>query len=242
MRYGIVADIHSNLAAFEAVLHNMGSVDALWCLGDVVGYGPDPNECIDLLRSHTHVCVMGNHDAAAIREIDTSNFNPAAAAAAEWTARALTDRSIQYLADLPQDLVAGQFTIVHGSPRQPIWEYVTTDSRAAPNFSHFTTPACLVGHTHVPALFEQQAGSDRVFGRVPGPGDIQEVGGNRFIANPGSVGQPRDGDPRAAYAVYDSDSATLEWRRVVYPIEVTQQRMRVAGLPAPLIERLSLGW
>ena len=242
MRYGIVADVHSNLAAFEAVLADMGTVDALWCLGDLVGYGPEPNECIELLRRHQHLCVMGNHDAVAIGELDSSAFNPAAAQAAEWTARQLTERSFQFLSALPYELTEGPFTIVHGSPRQPIWEYILQESTAAPNFAYFNTPACLVGHTHVPALFQQQTRIDRVFGRVPAPGDTELVGNVRFIANPGGVGQPRDGDPRAAYAIYDSDAATLEWRRVAYPIEVTQRKMREAGLPDRLIERIAMGW
>ena len=242
MRYGIVADVHSNLAAFEAVLGDMGTVDALWCLGDLVGYGPEPNECVELLRRHEHMCVMGNHDAVAIGELDVSAFNSAAALAAEWTAGQLTERSFQFLSALPYELTEGPFTIVHGSPRQPVWEYITNESRAAPNFAHFSTPACLVGHTHVPALFQQQDGSDRVFGRPPGPGDVERMGEARFIANPGSVGQPRDGDPRAAYAVYDSDAGTLEWRRVAYPIGVTQRKMREVGLPDQLIERIAFGW
>jgi diadenosine tetraphosphatase ApaH/serine/threonine PP2A family protein phosphatase len=242
LRYGIVADIHANLAAFEAVLQDMGPVDALWCLGDLVGYGPDPNECIELLRRHEHLCVMGNHDAATIGELDTAAFNPAAAMAAQWTTRQLTDRSIQFLSALPYELTEGPFTIVHGSPRQPIWEYITHESRAAANFGLFGTAACLVGHTHVPALFELQGDSNRVFGRVPGPGDTERIGDARFIANPGGVGQPRDGDPRAAYAVYDSEIGTLEWRRVTYPIKTTQDRMREVGLPQPLIERIAYGW
>ncbi len=242
MRYGIVADVHSNLAAFEAVLADMGTVDALWCLGDLVGYGPEPNECIELLRRHQHLCVMGNHDAVAIGELDSSAFNPAAAQAAEWTARQLTERSFQFLSALPHEMVEGPFTIVHGSPRQPIWEYITSESRAAPNFAYFTTPVCLVGHTHVPALFQQQSHIDRVFGKIVDPGDTELVSEVRFIANPGSVGQPRDGDPRAAYAVYDSDAGTLEWRRVPYSIEATQRKMREAGLPNPLIERIAMGW
>ena len=242
MRYGIVADVHSNLAAFEAVLADMGTVDAVWCLGDLVGYGPEPNECIELLRRHQHLCVMGNHDAVAVGEMDSSAFNAVAALAAEWTARQLTERSFQFLSALPYVLAEGPFTIVHGSPRQPIWEYITQESRAAANFAYFDTPACLVGHTHVPVLFEQQIDVDRVFGRVPGPGDTELVGNVRFIANPGGVGQPRDGDPRAAYAIYDSDAATLEWRRVAYPIEVTQRKMREVGLPDQLIERIAFGW
>jgi len=242
LRYGIVADIHANLAAFEAVLADMGPVDALWCLGDLVGYGPDPNECIELLRRHSHLCVVGNHDLAAIGRMDTSNFNPAAARAASWTSRVLTERSRDYLLALPERVVAEPFTLVHGSPRMPAWEYITRQAEAAPNFGFFDTQGCLVGHTHIPALWVLDPAGGGVLGRVPEPGYSFQLDGQRIIANPGGVGQPRDGDPDAAYAVYNSDSRVLEWKRVPYPIEVTQQRMRERGLPERLIERLSYGW
>ena len=241
MRFGIVADIHANLAAFKAVLADMGSVDGLWCLGDLAGYGPDPNECIELLRQHNHLCVAGNHDLAAIGRLDTRDFNPDAAAAIEWTSRELTERSRLYLAGLPERLIVEPFTLVHGSPRFPIWEYITHEGQAASNFEHFQTLACLVGHTHVPALYLLD-GSGWVLGTVPGERDRFQVDQQRAIANPGGVGQPRDGDPRAAYAIYDTETRTVEWRRVSYPIEVTQLRMRGLGLPRRLIERLSYGW
>lgn len=242
VRYGIVADIHANLAAFEAVLADMGKVDGLWCLGDLVGYGPDPNECIELLRRRDHHCVVGNHDLASIGRLDTSDFNVAAAQAVEWTARNLTDRSRLYLAGLPEKVIVQPFTLVHGSPRSPVWEYIFQESRAEANFDYFDTQACMVGHTHVPALYIQDTALGLVVGRVPGPGDRVDVRQNRIIANPGGVGQPRDGDPRAAYALYDTDTGILEWRRVEYPIQLTQQRMKDEGLPARLIERLAYGW
>jgi diadenosine tetraphosphatase ApaH/serine/threonine PP2A family protein phosphatase len=242
LRYGIIADVHANLAALEAVLDDMGEVDELWCLGDLVGYGPDPNECVELLRTRRHLCIIGNHDLASIGRLDTSDFNPVAAAAADWTARALTERSRDFLLSLPERLVAGPFTLVHGSPRHPVWEYITHDGRAAPNFHHFDTPACLVGHTHVPALYVLDSERGTADGRAPGPDDFVQIGEQRVIVNPGGVGQPRDGDPRAAYAVYDSESRTLQWRRVPYSIEATQKRMREVGLPQRLIERLDFGW
>ncbi len=242
MRYGIIADVHANLAAFEAVLADMGEVDSLWCLGDLVGYGPDPNECIDLLQRYNHRCVMGNHDLAAIGRLDTSDFNAAAAEAAEWTAHALNDRSIFYLSNLPERVVVEPFTLVHGSPRSPVWEYIFQEKLAAANFDHFGTLACLVGHTHVPALYLLDSTSKQVLASTPGAGDRVEVRQNRLIANPGGVGQPRDSDPRAAYGLYDSDTGILEWRRVEYPYQTTQQKMRDAGLPTRLIERLAYGW
>lgn len=242
MRFGIVADIHANLAAFRAVLADMGQVDSLWCLGDLVGYGPDPNECIELLRRHDHLCVLGNHDLAAIGRMDTSGFNRDAARAAEWTANALTEPSRQYLSGLPERLVQEPFTLVHGSPRHPVWEYITHESQAMPNFAYFDTPACLVGHTHMPVLYVEDPSRGTVLASVPELGHPVRIDERRILANPGGVGQPRDSDPRAAYALYDSERRTLEWRRAAYPIEVTQQRMRDEGLPPRLIDRLAIGW
>ncbi len=241
VRYGIVSDIHANLAAFHAVLVDMGKVDEIWCLGDLVGYGPDPNECVELLRRYPHRCLVGNHDLAALGRLDTSDFNPAASEAAAWTARAISERTRLFLESLPMKLVVEPFTLVHGSPRHPIWEYLINPARAEANFGLFDTPACLVGHSHMPALYVQES-PGAILSTVPGPGDRIEVGPQKLIANPGGVGQPRDGDPRAAYALYDSESRMLEWRRVAYPIDVTQKRMRAWGLPLRLVERLSHGW
>lgn len=241
MRVGIVSDIHANLAAFQAVLADMGAVDTLWCLGDLVGYGPDPNECIALLRRHEHICIVGNHDQAAIGNLDISEFNAAAAISARWTSQALTPESLAYLQSLPERLVWGDFTLAHGSPREPVWEYILDESGAAAGFAYFDTGACLVGHTHCPALYRLSS-VNRVTGTTPGAGDCFILGDDRIIANPGGVGQPRDGDPRAAYALLDTQSRVLEWRRVAYPIQTTQDRMREAALPQSLIDRLAYGW
>ena len=162
MRYAIIADIHANLAAFEAVLGDIkqkGGVEEIWCLGDIVGYGPDPHQCIELLRQYNHVCVAGNHDWAAIGKIDTSYFNPDAAAACQWTARQLSPDDIQYLESLPLTIEKDDFTLVHGSPREPIWEYIISTSIAARNFAFFQSQFCLVGHSHVPAVFKDEDGS-----------------------------------------------------------------------------------
>ncbi|HEX2987253.1 MAG TPA: metallophosphoesterase family protein [Chloroflexota bacterium] len=186
MQYGIISDVHANLAAFEAVLQDMGPVDALWCLGDLVGYGPDPNECIELLRRHNHLCIVGNHDMAAVGRMDTEEFNPQAAFAADWTAATLTERSRNFLLGLPERLEAEPFTLVHGSPRSPIWEYITNARIAAANFEQFDTAACLVGHSHVPSLYIDEDG--HVIGQMPGAGDRVEIGPKPVIANPGGVG------------------------------------------------------
>lgn len=244
MRSAILADIHSNLAAFQAVLedlHERGAVDEIWCLGDVVGYGPNPQECIQLLRQHNHLCVAGNHDWAAIGNIDTSYFNPEAAAASQWTAEKLTSDDTDYLRSLPLTLRQGAFTLVHGSPREPIWEYVLSTQSAQENFAYFDTRFCLIGHSHAPLVFE--LGQDEVcrFGQLPAHLSLKKEK-ERLIINCGSVGQPRDGDPRASYAILDTGESIIYHYRIEYDIALTQQRMREAGLPSRLINRLSLGW
>ena len=241
MRCVILADIHSNLAAFEAVLSHADSsagFDKVWCLGDVVGYGPDPNECIERLRQFEHVCIAGNHDWAAIDKMDTSEFNPVAALAAHWTAQQLTAENKDYLQALPVTLCENGFTLAHGSPREPIWEYLLSTEAAQDNFAYFETAYCLVGHSHVPLIFELS--DDKAVYREFRESNLKLIE-KRMIINPGSVGQPRDGDPRASYALYDSETQTIRHYRVEYDIPVTQKRMAERGLPTPLILRLSVG-
>ncbi|MGB8707900.1 MAG: metallophosphoesterase family protein [Dehalococcoidia bacterium] len=243
MRYAILADIHSNLAAFEAVLSDAdgrGGFDKIWCLGDVVGYGPDPNECIKRLRQFEHVCVAGNHDWAAIGKMDTAEFNPVAAVAAHWTAQQLTAEEKDYLENLPLILREDCFTLAHGSPRDPIWEYLLSTEAAQDNFTCFETPYCLVGHSHVPLIFELV--SNKAVYRMFPEGTNLKLGKKRIIINPGGVGQPRDGDPRASYALYDTEARAIRHYRVEYDIPATQKKMEKRGLPKPLILRLSVGW
>ena len=243
MRYAILGDIHSNLEAFETVLRDAddrGGFDKIWCLGDVVGYGPDPNECIERLRQFEHVCVAGNHDWAAIGKIDTADFNPVAARACYWTAEQLTAENVEYLQNLPLNICEEDFTLVHGSPREPIWEYLLSTEAAQENFAHFETAYCLVGHSHVPLIFEL-AGDKTVY-RLFTEGTNLELGKERMIINPGGVGQPRDGDSRASYAIYDTETRTIHNHRVEYDIPATQRKMAERGLPTPLILRLSVGW
>ena len=242
MRCAILADVHSNLAAFEAVLSDAdgrGGFDKIWCLGDVVGYGPDPNECIKRLRQFEHVCIAGNHDWAAIGKMDTSEFNTVAALAAQWTAQQLTTEDKDYLLDLPLTLHENGFTLAHGSPREPIWEYLLSTEAAQENFAYFETAYCLVGHSHVPLIFELTA--DKTVYREFATGANLKLGKKRMIINPGGVGQPRDGDPRASYAIYDAEAHTVRHYRVEYDIPATQKKMAERGLPAPLILRLSVG-
>jgi len=243
MRYAIVADIHSNLAAFTAVLKDIdgrGGVEEVWCLGDVVGYGPDPHQCIGLLCRYKHVGVAGNHDLAAIGKLDTSDFNPDAAAACRWTGQQLTPEDIRYLENLPLVMEKGDFTLVHGSPREPVWEYLLSTVSARENFACFRSPFCLVGHSHVPLIFEYSEGGTCSFSQFLTDVGLL-LGKRRLIINPGGVGQPRDGDPRASYAIYDSETRLVKLYRVAYDIDATQAKMVKHNLPMRLVARLSYG-
>lgn len=244
MRYLVLSDIHSNLVALEAVLAHAGPVDAVWCLGDTVGYGPQPNECVARVQGLPGlVCVAGNHDWAALGKVDLSDFNTEARLAAEWTARQLTPESRTWLAGLPERVESDDFTLVHGSPQHPIWEYVLTSAVAAESFSHFGTQACLVGHSHVAVIFlepgRQHATAPAVAPRLGEPFSYRPV---RALINPGSVGQPRDGDPEASYLLVDTTAATVVYQRVPYAVGETQRRMRSEGLPPALAARLAYGW
>jgi predicted phosphodiesterase len=243
MRIALLSDIHANLAALEAVASDLPTVDQVWVLGDIVGYGPQPNEVIAVLQAMGARSVLGNHDGAAIGCVDADPFNPDARAAIDWTATVLDENSRAYIATLPEVRVDGAMTAVHGSPRDPIWEYITTASIAAANFSAFTSRLCLFGHTHLPAAYRAVDG--RVEG-VPGmPGEVVRLDGARAMLNPGSVGQPRDGLPAAAYAILDSnddgEADAIEFRRVRYDVDRTQRIMHEVGLPPRLAERLSYG-
>ena len=215
MRYAIIADIHANLAAFTAVMEDIehrGGVEEIWCLGDVVGYGPDPHQCLELLRQYKHVCVAGNHDWGAVGKVSLADFNPDAATACRWTARQLSPPDIKYLENLPLAIEKDGFTIVHGSPREPIWEYLISISIAKANFNFFQSPYCLVGHSHVPLIFKDEEGSCSFSRFLPNVGLL--LGKSRLIINPGGVGQPRDGDPRASYAIYDPEASMLRLYRI----------------------------
>ncbi len=243
MRYAIIADIHANLTAFRAVLDDIerrGGVEEVWCLGDVVGYGPDPHQCIKLLRQYKHTCIAGNHDWAAIGKVDTSEFNPDAAAACRWTAQQLTMEDIEYLESLPLVIEKGDFTLVHGSPREPVWEYLLSVSRARENFAYFQSQFCLVGHSHVPLVFKYDETGACFFNQFSTNVGLV-LGKSRLIINPGGVGQPRDGDPRASYAIYDSDTRMIRLYRIPYDISATQVRMVKHNLPMRLVARLSQG-
>ncbi|RLC90975.1 MAG: metallophosphoesterase [Chloroflexi bacterium] len=241
MRYLIISDIHANLAALEAVLDDAPPFDEIWCLGDLVGYGPDPNECVERIQDFPHISLVGNHDWAAVGRLDLSSFNTDARIANAWTQSELTPAAREYLSGLPTHLEHDGFYLAHASPREPVWEYILDASLAYANFAYFSTPICLVGHTHIPIIFELDEKRQRCETLIPPfPGSLV-LGPHRMIINPGSVGQPRDGDPRASYAILDTQEMTWEFRRIAYPVEITQERMRARGLPRRLIERLGMG-
>jgi len=238
----IISDIHSNLTALEAVLADAGQVDAVWCLGDLVGYGPDPNECITRVCELPNlVCIIGNHDAAALNQIDSGTFNPEARDAIRWTQNTLSDGSLAFLKSLPERLEMEDVTLVHGSPRHPVWEYLLDTKNATQSFAHFETSYCFVGHTHLPSIY--LLGKDNHSARLMIPEASSHMALTpRAILNPGSVGQPRDRDARAAYAIYSPEEHVWEYRRVSYQVKEVQGRMEAAGLPDRHIQRLAAGW
>ncbi len=243
MRYALLSDIHANMEAFTAVLDDIrrrGGVDEYWCLGDIIDYGPDPSACIQLLRQLPHICVAGNHDMVAIGKADVNRFNPDAALTIGWTQQQISQDDIEYLDDLPQVIERGNFTMVHGSPRQPLWEYLLSSGSAEESFNYFSTKYCLVGHSHKPLMFRQKEDGG-CFSIQLSESIGQVLGDKRAIFNPGSIGQPRDGDPRASYAIYDDESKVVRLCRVAYDINATQQKMVKANLPVKLMVRLEQG-
>ncbi len=242
MRVAVVGDVHANLEAFQAVLAHAaedGDIDEVWSLGDIVGYGPDPAACIALLHTYTHVAIAGNHDYAATGTIGTKDFNPFAAEAARWTATQLSLEDQLWLSNMSAVHIEGEFTLAHGSLNDPVWDYLISASGARSHLEHQTTPYGLVGHSHLPHLFTE--GQTRLQEAAIKDGEEVAMGSRRFVANPGSVGQPRDGDPRAAYCLLDTEKRLLSFHRVPYDIELTQAKMRAVGLPDYLAQRLGEG-
>ncbi|HEY4670020.1 MAG TPA: metallophosphoesterase family protein [Tepidiformaceae bacterium] len=242
MRVALLTDIHANVQALDAVLADARSLgfDALWQMGDVVGYGPDPDAVIARLKELGASGVLGNHDAAAIGGLPLTDFNQLAASANRWTAGVLSDESKEYLAALPRVKREGDFTLVHGSLRDPLWEYLVTHDAARAHFSLQETTYSIVGHTHIPLVVEDAPGA-AVGAESPAHDDVVRLAGRKLVINPGGVGQPRDGDPRACYALLDTVADSVTFRRVEYDVSATQKRMCDCGLPEPLILRLARG-
>jgi diadenosine tetraphosphatase ApaH/serine/threonine PP2A family protein phosphatase len=243
MRTLIISDVHANLTALNAVLGDAGTFERVWCLGDIVGYGPDPNECIERIAVLPGLqCLKGNHDAAILGEIPVHAFNDDARASLHWLETELNHENRQWLAGLDERLVMDGVTLAHGSPRNPVWEYIMGLGIARENMRQFDTQLCLVGHTHLPGLF-QMAGatplSTRYHAIVENEPFTLE---HKSILNPGSVGQPRDRDPRSAYLIYDDEDDRWSFHRVAYDVKGVQERIFSAGLPGRHAHRLAEGW
>jgi len=248
MRLALISDIHSNLPALEAVLADTESaaVDAVWCLGDVVGYGAQPNECAALVRERCSICLVGNHDLAALEQLDISTFSPAAAAAVRWTRERMSHETRAFLDDLEPADESREVGLYHASPRDPVWEYVLWPDQAAECIRAQARRVSFVGHSHVAlffALAEASAGDgpDDARGAQAGAGTSLEVGRGRWLINPGSVGQPRDGDPRAAWLELDTEAWHAVFHRVAYDIDRAADAIVATDLPEHLARRLYVG-
>lgn len=243
MQIAIVSDIHSNVVALEQVLESIGAVDQLWNLGDTIGYGPKPNECMALIRERASVMLSGNHDLACIGKLGLGDFNADARTANLWNGEQLTDDHRTFLENCsPLHQIDERFFVAHGSPREPVWEYVLDVEQARANFAVFPTQVCFIGHSHIPLIFRQRANGRCEGPFVPDAGfELELQPDERYIINPGSVGQPRNHDPRAAYALLDTEANRVRFNRVEYDIAQTQQQMRAHHLPTALIRRLEYG-
>lgn len=242
MRYAVLSDIHGNLEALQAVLRTPGltSADRILCLGDIVGYGANPQECIDLLRQREAICIAGNHDWAAAGKLDSTGFSPAARHAIAWTAGQLDAAHQRFLADLPLTWEEAFFMISHASPGSPgLWHYLFTPHDAQEHFTSIRHQLCLVGHTHIPRMFTLNESGAVEEARLSRPVRLRQ---NRYIINAGSVGQPRDRNPAAAYGILDANTRLFRLQRADYDIRLAQMKILKAGLPPLLAERLESGW
>jgi len=237
MRVAVISDIHANFHALEAVAEAIGQEqDEIWCVGDVVGYGPQPNPCCDWTADHADVCLAGNHDLGVLGTLDLELFSDDAAAAALWTRGVLSERARGYLAALEPSATRDGVALYHGSPREPVWEYVLSYQAARDAIEDSAAEVTIVGHSHVPFAIGE---GELVGGHVSDGAEVALDG--RWLLNPGSVGQPRDGDPHAAWLLLDLGSRRATFRRVPYDVERTQAEMRELGLPDVLAERLAHG-
>ncbi len=242
MRIAVISDVHSNLHALEAVLAAVDEErpDAVWCLGDVVGYGPHPNRCCTVVAAHADICLVGNHDLGVIDALDISEFSPDAEEAALWTREILRPDNHEFLEGLEPAVVTPTAGLYHGSPRDPVWEYVLTEEAVLAAFGDATSDVILVGHSHVALAISLE--DDRLDGGLAPEGHEVTLGGDgRRLLNPGSVGQPRDGDPRAAWLLLDLDAGHATFHREDYDVRATQEEILDAGLPESLATRLESG-
>jgi len=242
LRIAVISDIHGNWHAFEAVLADIANEapDEVWCLGDIVGYGPQPNRCVEEARTRSDLCLLGNHDLAAIGEVDLATFSPDAATSARWTIDELEPDKLEYLKTLEPKGERDGVEAFHGSPRDPVWEYLLSEPAVRTALEMTTAKLVLVGHSHIPIALRLSDGQALAGGLAKGGSEI-DLDDGRWLLNPGSVGQPRDGDPRAAYLLIDLDKPHAHYRRVPYDVATTQDEIRKAGLPDALAERLEFG-
>jgi diadenosine tetraphosphatase ApaH/serine/threonine PP2A family protein phosphatase len=247
MRVAILTDIHANLPALEAVLEAIddAGLDERWCLGDVVGYGAQPDDCAKLTSERCDLTLVGNHDLAVTGEIDTEVFSASAAAAVEWTRENCASETIEFLKSLKPEVTDREVGLYHASPRDPVWEYVLAVDQAVECMEEQSSRVSLIGHSHVALWFTDGQrsdgdGSDPSGGQAP-DGHELDLGKGRWLVNPGSVGQPRDGDPRAAWLELDTDEWKATYHRVEYEIERAAKAIREAGLPDMLADRLEIG-
>jgi diadenosine tetraphosphatase ApaH/serine/threonine PP2A family protein phosphatase len=253
VRIAVISDIHANLPALEAVLEAIeaGGVDEIWCLGDVVGYGAQPDACVELIGERCAVCLLGNHDIAVLGGLDIASFSEAAAIAVHWTRENIAAATLDFLRELEPAAQRQGIGLYHASPRDPVWEYVLSIDQAQACMEVQEERIGLIGHSHVALFFSGGAGTEpraglgaegsQAHGSQAGDGTSLQLAEGRWLINPGSVGQPRDGDPRAAWLELDSEAATAKFHRVVYPIQKAADSISAAGLPERLANRLYIG-
>lgn len=242
MKVAVVSDIHSNRQAFEAVLEAIADSDAseLWCLGDLVGYGADPDTCVELARRHTAVCLAGNHDMAVVGELPLDDFSRGASIAAQWTHEVMTPANLEFLAGLRPQGQEGDIGLYHASPRDPMWEYVLSALLAELCLDAQPHRLCLIGHSHVALSFVRNEGRPAT-GEPCREGTELDLSSGEWLLNPGSIGQPRDGDPRAAWLLLDLDDHSASYRRTRYDVAGAAAAIKAARLPNSLAERLEYG-
>jgi diadenosine tetraphosphatase ApaH/serine/threonine PP2A family protein phosphatase len=245
VRVAVITDVHANLPALEAVLAatEATNVEETWCLGDVVGYGVEPDACVDLVRERCQLCLVGNHDIAVLGGLDIGSFSEAAAVAVEWTRDHASERTFEFLRELDPQGERGGFGLFHASPRDPVWEYVLSSDQAEAAMDSHSQRVALIGHSHVALFFnrpETNAGSE-TRGAQASDGALLDLAEGSWLVNPGSVGQPRDGDPRAAWLELDTAASTARFHRVEYDVERAAAPIAAAGLPSRLANRLYTG-
>ena len=241
MKFAVISDIHANRDAFEAVLADIKSqgIDTIYCLGDVVGYGSEPSACLEMAKAHCDIILMGNHEYYALGLITSEYLSPVAKESAAWTQGQLSEQDLAILSDFQMDATLADIYLVHASPFEPEnWRYILATPEAARAFEHLDANMCFYGHSHLPMIFSN-SGEGSIRQQIGH--DFQPDEEKRYLVNVGSVGQPRDNDPRASYVSYDVDNRDIHFHRVAYDVENAQKKMRDAGLPSLLVDRLTVG-